>query len=317
MDYEADIRISQGDTVMEGTLSYKQPNLLRIDFTEPEGQVIVSDGTLLTVYYPELEVIFEQTLRRRSDDTAAGLATRQGLHFLQSNYAIAYLVGPDPVSLDGLSGELVVKLNLTSRSTSEGFRQLEIAVAAGNLIRRITGITVGFEEHRFDFFNVRTNQNIPIPASSTTHRRSRTSTKTSCSSRKSSDGSGQPRARRRVAARIGSESVERPPTRGGAARRVAATDSGRGRVRQDAGDRDQGRPPDRDRCGGPAAHPGGDLHQQGGRGDALPGPHPGGGQRSRRRRRAGDDPHLPRLRLVAAAGPRRAPGVRAGAPLDL
>ena len=161
VDYEADIRISQGDTVMEGTLSYKQPNLLRIDFTEPEGQVIVSDGTLLTVYYPELEVIFEQTLRRRSDDTAAGLATRQGLHFLQSNYAIAYLVGPDPVSLDGLSGELVVKLNLTSRSTSEGFRQLEIAVAAGNLIRRITGITVGFEEHRFDFFNVRTNQNIP------------------------------------------------------------------------------------------------------------------------------------------------------------
>ena len=160
VDYEADIRISQGTGVMEGVLSYKRPNLLRIDFTEPEGQVIVSDGSLLTVYYPKLEVIFEQTLQPGGDDTVAGLASRQGLHFLQSNYAIAYLEEPDPVPLDEGSSELVVKLNLTSRSTSEGFRQLEIAVAAGNLIRRITGITVGFEEHRFDFLNVRTNQNI-------------------------------------------------------------------------------------------------------------------------------------------------------------
>ncbi len=161
VDYEADIRITQGDTVMEGALSYKRPNLLRIDFSRPAGQVLVSDGRLLTIYYPDLEVIFEQTLRRPGDDGAAGLASRQGLHFLKSNYAIAYVVGPDPVPLDGPAGEPVVKLMLTSRSATEGFRQLELAVAAGNLIRRISGITVGFEEHRFDFFNVRTNQNIP------------------------------------------------------------------------------------------------------------------------------------------------------------
>ena len=160
-DYQADIVITQGNGVMEGTLSYKSPNLLRIDFSKPAGQVIVSDGSLLTVYYPKLEVIFEQHLRNRDDDNVAGLASRQGLHFLQSNYAIAYLEEPDPVPLDAGSGELVVKLKLTSRSTSEGFRQLEIAVSPGNLIRRITGITVGFEEHRLDFLNVRTNQNIP------------------------------------------------------------------------------------------------------------------------------------------------------------
>ena len=57
--------------------------------------------------------------------------------------------------------ELVVKLKLSSRSTSEGFRQLEIAIDRGNLIRRVSGLTVGFKEHRFDFLNIRTNQNIP------------------------------------------------------------------------------------------------------------------------------------------------------------
>ena len=161
VDYQADILITQGSVVMAGTLSYKHPNLLRIDFSEPEGQVIVSDGSLLTVYYPKLEVIFEQRLRNRGDGNVAGLASRQGLHFMQSNYAIAYLEEPDPVPLDPGSGELVVKIRLASRSTSEGFRQLEIAVAPGNLIRRITGTTVGFEEHRLDFLDVRTNQNIP------------------------------------------------------------------------------------------------------------------------------------------------------------
>ena len=160
-DYEADIRISQSGGTMEGRLSYKRPNLLRIDFTEPEGQVIVSDGTLLTIYYPALDVIFEQALGRRADDAAVGLASRQGLHFLHNNYAIAYLEQPDPVPLDERSSEMVVKLKLTSRSATEGFRRLEIAVSASNLIRRITGVTVGLEEHRFDFFNVRTNQNIP------------------------------------------------------------------------------------------------------------------------------------------------------------
>ena len=160
-DYEADIRITQRTGTMAGRLSYKRPNLLRIDFTDPAGQVIVSDGSVLTIYYPALDVIFEQKLGGRGDDSGVGLASRQGLDYLQNNYAIAYLEGPDPVALDEGSSELAVKLNLTSRSATEGFRQLEIAVAASNLIRRISGITVGLEQHRFDFLGVRTNQSIP------------------------------------------------------------------------------------------------------------------------------------------------------------
>ena len=160
-DYEADIRITQRTGTMAGRLSYRRPNLLRIDFTDPAGQVIVSDGSVLTIYYPALDVIFEQKLGGRGDDSAVGLASRQGLDYLQNNYAIAYLEGPDPVALDEGSSELAVKLNLTSRSATEGFRQLEIAVSASNLIRRISGITVGLEQHRFDFLGVRTNQSIP------------------------------------------------------------------------------------------------------------------------------------------------------------
>ena len=160
-DYEADMVISQEESVMEAVLSYKRPNLLRLDFSVPENQVIVTDGKLLTIYYPKLEVIFEQKLKNASEGSFVAFGSLEGLYYLKNNYSISYLVGPQAVPLDNFSEELVVKLKLSSRSTSEGFRQLEIAIDRGNLIRRVSGLTVGFKEHRFDFLNIRTNQNIP------------------------------------------------------------------------------------------------------------------------------------------------------------
>ena len=52
-DYEADITITRGEDIMAGKLFYKTPNLLRIDFTEPKDQVLVTDGKLLTIYIPK------------------------------------------------------------------------------------------------------------------------------------------------------------------------------------------------------------------------------------------------------------------------
>ena len=43
-DYEADIDIKAAKNSMSGHLSYKTPNLLRIDFTNPEEQVICFNG---------------------------------------------------------------------------------------------------------------------------------------------------------------------------------------------------------------------------------------------------------------------------------
>ena len=47
-DYEADVSITAGSTKMEGRFSFKRPNLLRIDFTNTESQVIVYNGDQLT-----------------------------------------------------------------------------------------------------------------------------------------------------------------------------------------------------------------------------------------------------------------------------
>lgn len=165
--YSADVTITVSDEEMIGELVYLRPSLLRIDFSQPAEQVIVSDGALLSVFVPQNNVVLQQQLRARSGDDFAGLATPEGLALLRQGYSIAYTQGPDPQPLDGPdvvngSREPVVKLTLTRRRSNEGFRQIELAFGANGLIRRITGTTISFQQVAMDFRNVEVNQ--PIAA---------------------------------------------------------------------------------------------------------------------------------------------------------
>ena len=175
-DYVATIQIQREESDMEGTLYYRAPNLLRIDFTVPEGQFLVSDGENLSVYVPLYKIVLQQKLRSRGSEAVASMASEEGLSLLRSNYSIAYLDDPTPVRLDEESRELVTKLRLTWRSTTEGFRQLTLSITEDLLIRRIEGTTVNYDEIVFDFEDIRINQNIPArrfeyesPASANTY----------------------------------------------------------------------------------------------------------------------------------------------------
>ena len=174
-DYIAEVEMTTPEQTLSGTLYYRRPNLVRIDFTEPEDQVLVSDGETLKVYIPEYNVVLHQELRGSGGTEVTGLASADGLKLMQEHYSIAYLDSPDPVPLNspedgeeqadrsGTSGdgEMVTKLRLTWRSTSEGFRQLTLSVNEDQLIRRIVGVTPNYEEIQFDFLDIRLNQNIP------------------------------------------------------------------------------------------------------------------------------------------------------------
>ncbi len=160
-DYEARITISAGETVMEGILFYKNPNMLRIDFSEPEEQVISVNDNLLTLHIPDQNVIMQQKLQDHSDATLAVMASKQGLDLLKRGYSVAFLKGPDPVPLEDGSDELVRKLNLVWRQTDEGYRQIEMSVDNDGMIRRMKGLTVNYETFQFDFTQIRINQNIP------------------------------------------------------------------------------------------------------------------------------------------------------------
>jgi outer membrane lipoprotein-sorting protein len=161
-DYTAIVTIDQndGELVMKGNLMYKNPNKLRIDFQEPREQVLAMDGEKLTIYIPRYSYILEQQLKRRSEATVALMASNQELSYLEENYSVAYLVGPDPVPLEEGSAEMVVKLKFQSRSSVEGFRQLEISFREDGMIRRVIGRMPG-KTLTMDFTNIQIDPGIP------------------------------------------------------------------------------------------------------------------------------------------------------------
>ncbi len=164
-DYTADLTVTMEDSELSGTIQYRIPNQMRIDFEEPSGQVMVSDGETLQVYIPQHNVTLEQSLQRRTDADIATMANEQGLTLLRSNYSIAFLNTPEPVALNegdnSDDAETVTKLRLNWRTTDQGFRQLIISVTEDFLIRRIVGINANYEEVQFDFENLRINEGIP------------------------------------------------------------------------------------------------------------------------------------------------------------
>ncbi|MCK5248670.1 MAG: outer membrane lipoprotein carrier protein LolA [Spirochaetaceae bacterium] len=163
-DYTADLVITRGDTVQTAKVWYKSPNLLRLDFVEPEGMVMVVDGELLQVWVPDYSVTFSQPLRRDSQAQLASLTGSSGLELIKKYYTISYDPIPQEVPLDPGSSENVVKLKAEWKSNNEGFRKLELSIMSiGNYkyIRRVKGITTTNEEITFDFTNMVVNPDIP------------------------------------------------------------------------------------------------------------------------------------------------------------
>ena len=160
-DYEAKIAITKGKEKMTGTIYYKTPSLLRINFDNPKEQVLVVDKEKLVIYIPKYRVIMQQKLKKKGGVSGAGMASREGLKLLKQNYTVAYLESPDFVPLEDGSEEMVKKLKFVWRTADEGFRQLIMSVGEDNLIRRMVCVTADYTEMQFDFTDIVTNGGIP------------------------------------------------------------------------------------------------------------------------------------------------------------
>ncbi|NLL99927.1 MAG: outer membrane lipoprotein carrier protein LolA [Treponema sp.] len=164
-EYEADMKIQAGKNFMEGRVSFKRPNLLRIDFSDPETQVLVFNGDILTIYLPGPQATLNQSVQSEgSGMSGANLATPLGLQLMSRYYTISYLSGQEPVPIneEDSASEKVIKLVLTRRTTSEGFEKIFLSInPTSKLIRRVEATSVTGQSFKFDFSGYLLNNNIP------------------------------------------------------------------------------------------------------------------------------------------------------------
>lgn len=156
-DYEAEVLIKIGKSDMKGKISYKRPEMLRIDFSDPAEQVVLFNGNDLTIYLPGSSAILEQSV----SGNEAKAATAEGLALMRRYYTVAYQVGQSAVPLEEGSDEMVVKFLLQRRSATEAFREIILSVdPSTKLIRRVHATTAQDDEYVFDIYNYKLNSNI-------------------------------------------------------------------------------------------------------------------------------------------------------------
>jgi len=164
-DYTANVKIAANKQEMEGFVSFKKPNLLRIDFTSPQDQVICFTGDTLTIYLPTLDSAMVQGLEKNTDPSASGanLATPQGLYLMSRYYYVSYESGQTPVPYEEGSDEMVINLILSRKNVSEGFKQIKLSISADTqLIRCVEAIQATTDEvFKFEFDSYTINQGIP------------------------------------------------------------------------------------------------------------------------------------------------------------
>lgn len=157
--YEADFDLVQGKTESAGHFSFKSPDLLRLDFTNPEDQVFVYASNKLTVFDPKNSVILEQEITK--DSSGPSLTSPQGLNLLNRYYTVTYETSQDKEPLEDDSDEMVYKLILFKKSASEAFKTIKLCISADtNLIRRVEATPDKGDPVVMNFYDYKLNKDI-------------------------------------------------------------------------------------------------------------------------------------------------------------
>jgi len=160
-DYECEFEVKVEKEETSGKVSFKAPDLLRMDYENPEEQVICFNGDTLTIYLPGAQAVLQQAVTTEKEKDAASVATPQGLALLSRYYTVAYKTGQNAEPLDEDSDEMVVKFVLTRKSAAEAFRSIEISInEKTKLIRRVEAVNPKGETFIFNFYDYKLNQGL-------------------------------------------------------------------------------------------------------------------------------------------------------------
>jgi len=149
-------RMLGGSVVSSGTLFLAPPNRFAMQFEEPAGDRIVSDGTWLWVHLPSSvpNQVIRQPIPRRGAATPNLLGqfvVRPLEHYLAS------YVGSDTVF-----GKVVDVVRLVPRREDDPFNEAEVAIArVSGLIRRLTIVEPTGQTRTILFDRIQVNVAIP------------------------------------------------------------------------------------------------------------------------------------------------------------
>ncbi len=139
-----------------GTLRFKSPSKLLMDFYQPSRQKIVSNGKMMWIYIPSMNVVAEQDLK--SDSGLFTAASKKGLRRLFSKYHYRFASKNQPE--EQKDGQKMYTLVLKQKESRSGYREIKLWVSTDFLIKRALGKTSSGKTVDILLSNIKTGLNL-------------------------------------------------------------------------------------------------------------------------------------------------------------
>ncbi len=140
--------------VQEGTVRSLKPNMLRVDFTSPKTQKVVSDGERMWIYIPSLNVVAEQDLKE-DKTTTFSTTSAVGLRRLFNKYHYKFAGKEQPKLME--DGKKYYTLELKQKESRSGYKTLNLWITEDYMITRAEGETASGKYVVIEFSNIDTN----------------------------------------------------------------------------------------------------------------------------------------------------------------
>jgi outer membrane lipoprotein carrier protein len=140
-----------------GIIKYKSTDKLVVEFQQPYGQKIVSNGKTMWIYIPSMNVVAEQTLKADSGIFTSN--TKSGLTRLFNKYHYRFASKDQPEVM--ADGKKYYTLHLKQKESRSGFRTLQLWISEDYFIVKAKGETSSGKVIEISFSNIQTNVNLP------------------------------------------------------------------------------------------------------------------------------------------------------------
>ncbi len=157
-DYTADFEWINGDVQYRGTIKYKKPDRILLNFEEPQDQKIVSNGQMLYIYIPYLKVVVQQMLTEDTESEILMTGTETGLSKLLDEYSFSFY---DSSLLQPFGKNRAYHLRLAQKTPKVGFKKMDIWVAQNGLLLKSNGKSPNGVEVSLVFSNIELNTELP------------------------------------------------------------------------------------------------------------------------------------------------------------
>lgn len=166
--YSANFRITttegKSTRTMNGTCLYKKSGKIRYDFSQPEGDSIVSDGKTLWIYIKRLQAVGKQDLeldKKNGSEPVFTASSPEGLNRLFRKYHYKFDSTTQPRKIDDKDATEYFVLALDQREKIGGFEKMTLYVdSTSYLIRRAVAVDGRGKETSISFSNMDLNRDI-------------------------------------------------------------------------------------------------------------------------------------------------------------